>query len=109
MRVVDLARAIGPECQLDVVGIRPGEKLHEIMIPEDEARNCVEFADRYAILPGHFGVDVAAYQARHRGTRCADDFSYSSDRNDHWLSVADLRQIVGAEPDGESKEKRIAA
>jgi UDP-N-acetylglucosamine 4,6-dehydratase len=110
MRILDLARAIAPECHLDVVGIRPGEKLHEIMIPEDEARHCVEFDDRYAILPSHFGMSVPAYQERHHATRCPDGFSYSSDRNDHWLSVADLRMMISDLPASSSDSSgRIAA
>jgi UDP-N-acetylglucosamine 4,6-dehydratase len=95
VRIVDLARAIGPNCQLDTIGIRPGEKLHEVMIPEDEARNSLEFDDFYAILPVQLGVAPAEYQRRHGGRNCADGFCYSSDRNTHWLSVAELRSLVG--------------
>jgi UDP-N-acetylglucosamine 4,6-dehydratase len=95
IRIVDLARAIGPNCQLDAIGIRPGEKLHEVMIPEDEARNSLEFDDFYAILPVQLGVAPADYQRRHGGRNCADGFCYSSDRNTHWLSVAELRSLVG--------------
>jgi UDP-N-acetylglucosamine 4,6-dehydratase len=100
MRIVDLARAVGPECTLDVVGIRPGEKLHEVMIPEDEARNCAEFHDSYAVLPGYFGFDVAGYQARHNGRPCPDDFSYASNTNTHWLTAAELRRMIGLDPAG---------
>lgn len=95
MRIVDLARAIGPACQLDLIGIRPGEKLHEVMIPEDEARNSLEFDDFYAILPVQLGVSPADYRRRHGGRTCPDGFCYSSDRNTHWLSVAELRSLVG--------------
>lgn len=98
MRIVDLARAIGPNCQLETVGIRPGEKLHEVMVPEDEARNSLEFDDSYAILPVQLGRQVSDYQQRHGGRRCADGFCYSSDRNTHWLSVAELRSLLGLTP-----------
>ncbi len=86
MRLVDLAKALAPECKLTEVGIRPGEKLHEIMVPADEARNCLEFEDYYAMLPLQLGVDLSAYQMRHGGTLCPDGFSYSSDTNTHWLA-----------------------
>jgi UDP-N-acetylglucosamine 4,6-dehydratase len=49
MNIVDLARAIAPECRLDIVGVRPGEKLHETMVPEDDARNTVEYDDCFVI------------------------------------------------------------
>jgi UDP-N-acetylglucosamine 4,6-dehydratase len=110
MRIVDLARAVAPECHLDVVGIRPGEKLHEVMVPEDEARNCVEFDDRYVLLPGHSGLDVPGYVRRHGGRPCPDGFSYGSDRNTHWLSTADLRAMIAtAPPEGGRSPMRVAA
>jgi UDP-N-acetylglucosamine 4,6-dehydratase len=98
MRIVDLARAIGPHCQLETIGIRPGEKLHEVMVPEDESRNSLEFEDFYAILPVQLGMPVGNYQANHGGHRCPDGFCYSSDRNTHWLSVPELRVLLGLTP-----------
>ncbi len=90
MKIVDLARAIGPECELEEVGIRPGEKVHEVMISEDDARHTVEHDDYYAILPefpwwnrGHNG-----------GTPCERGFRYSSDTNDDWLTAEQLRDII---------------
>lgn len=110
MNIIDLARAIAPECQLDLVGIRPGEKLHEVMIPEDEARNCTEFDDYFTILPGHFGVDSAAYQERHDGRPCPEGFRYSSDCNTHWLSTAELRAMIAQTvPDACAEPARRAA
>ncbi len=95
MRLVDLAKAIGPECKHVEVGIRPGEKLHEVMVPADEARSCLEFDDYYALLPLQLGVDLPAYQLRKGGTPCPDGFSYSSDTNTRWLSRAELRSMIG--------------
>jgi UDP-N-acetylglucosamine 4,6-dehydratase len=110
MRITDLARAIAPECRLEVVGIRPGEKLHEVMIPEDEARHCAEFEDHFAILPAHFGVDPASYRQRHAGRTCPEGFSYSSDRNTQWITVHELRRMLGLEgPETRTGESRIAA
>ncbi len=94
MRVTDLATAVAPECEIDVIGIRPGEKLHEVMIPEDESRNTVRLENYYAILPTHFGLDVNKYMARHNATLCADGFCYSSDRNDDWITVEKLREML---------------
>lgn len=90
MRIADLARAIGPDCELQEVGIRPGEKLHEVMISEDDARHAVEHDSYYAILPefswwarGHDG-----------GTPCDPTFRYASDTNTQWLSGEQLQQII---------------
>jgi UDP-N-acetylglucosamine 4,6-dehydratase len=98
MHILDLARAIGPNCHVDTIGIRPGEKLHEVMVPEDEARNSLEFDDFYAILPVQLGMQLGDYQERHGGRRCPDGFCYSSDRNTNWLSVSELRTLLGLTP-----------
>jgi UDP-N-acetylglucosamine 4,6-dehydratase len=90
MKVVDLARAIAPECRLDVVGVRPGEKLHETMVPEDDARNTVEYDDCYVICS-------AAAKNRYNGNGgkpCPENFRYSSDNNPRWLTVEELRRLV---------------
>jgi UDP-N-acetylglucosamine 4,6-dehydratase len=95
MKMTDLARAIGPDCEIDVIGIRPGEKLHEVMISEDDARNTLEFDDHYVIQP-EFG-----WWKRHKNTlevsgakQVTDNFRYSSDNNDKWLSLDELKAIV---------------
>jgi len=94
MRVVDLARAVAPECRLEVVGIRPGEKLHEVMIPADEARNTFEYDTHYIIAPAFHEWSVFDFGAN-GGRRVADGFSYASDTNEHTLSVDELREMVG--------------
>jgi UDP-N-acetylglucosamine 4,6-dehydratase len=109
MRIVDLARAIGVKCQFDVVGIRPGEKLHEVMITPDDARNCLEFDDHYAILPNQAGPDRGASAARNGGTPCPEGFCYSSDTNPRWLSVWELRSMLGMEALPGTEEESIAA
>lgn len=95
MKMTDLARAIGPDCEIDVIGIRPGEKLHEVMISEDDARNTLEFDDHYVIQP-EFG-----WWKRHKNAlevngakQVTDNFRYSSDNNDKWLSLDELKAIV---------------
>ena len=93
MKVTDLAAALCPECRTEVIGVRPGEKLHEVMIPEDDSRTAVEYDDYFAILPSCAEAD--AYVEQYGGRRCGDGFRYSSDNNQHWLSAEDLRRIAG--------------
>jgi UDP-N-acetylglucosamine 4,6-dehydratase/5-epimerase len=94
MRLIDLARALAPGCRLVRMGIRPGEKLHEVMIPGDEARNTLEFDDHFAILPTQLGLEVRDYQTRKGGSPCPEGFSYTSDNNTVWLTPAQLRTIL---------------
>ncbi|MEO0082214.1 MAG: UDP-N-acetylglucosamine 4,6-dehydratase (inverting) [candidate division WOR-3 bacterium] len=96
MRITDLARAVAPECTLKIVGIRPGEKLHETLVSEDDARHAVEYDDYYAILPVVHSWD-AGDRVLHGGRPCPDGFCYRSDRNTHWLTIEELRKIAGLE------------
>ena len=91
MNIMDLAAAIAPECKHDIVGIRPGEKLHEVMVPEDDARNTVVMDDRYVILPSFDRPWLDPYKAL---PRCADGFRYSSETNDRWLTRAQLTDML---------------
>jgi UDP-N-acetylglucosamine 4,6-dehydratase len=95
MNILDLANAIGPECRTEVVGIRPGEKLHEVMVPEDDAHHTVEYDDYFAILPAFQDWDQQAYLKANGGRLCPDGFRYSSDTNARWLSVAELHAMIG--------------
>ena len=94
MKLVDLARAIAPECRLDIVGIRPGEKLHEIMVPEDDARNTVEYDDCYVIHAATTNGGGNGAAGRNGGRPCPEGFRYSSDSNPHWLTVDELQRLV---------------
>jgi len=94
MKVVDLARAIGPECETKIVGIRPGEKLHEVMVPEDDAHHTMEHKDYFAILPTFQEWDSINYITKNGGKPCPDGFRYCSDTNTHWLSVQELCDMV---------------
>jgi len=94
MRIVDLAAAIAPECRLETVGIRPGEKLHEVMVPEDDARNTLEFDDYFVIQPA---FPWWAGENAKGGRPCAPGFCYSSDANDWWLSADELRRMAGVQ------------
>jgi UDP-N-acetylglucosamine 4,6-dehydratase/5-epimerase len=92
MRITDLARCIGPECRLDVIGIRRGEKIHEVMILEEDALHTVEMPDRFVIAP-QFTLERTKNWAP-LGRPCPEGFRYSSDTNDHWLSVDELLAMV---------------
>ena len=94
MNIMDLARAIAPQAQTRIVGIRPGEKLHEVMIPEDDARHTLEYDGYYAVLPPYHDWDARASLEEGGGRRCREGFSYSSDTNTEWLTVDELRAMV---------------
>jgi UDP-N-acetylglucosamine 4,6-dehydratase len=94
MKVTDLAQSIAPNCATEIVGIRPGEKLHEVMVPEDDARHTVEYDDYFAILPTFQGWDTEQYLTN-GGRPCPAGFRYSSDTNTRWLTVSELREMAG--------------
>lgn len=91
MKVTDLAKAIAPECKVEIKGIRPGEKLHEAMITEDDARRTLEFDTYYIIQPEFPWWDAESSKG---GKPMAEGFSYVSNTNDHWLSVDELKKLV---------------
>lgn len=96
MRVSDLAEALAPGLEHRVVGIRPGEKLHEVLITEDEARTAREFEDRYIIAPPfHYWAD--SVEVTSRGTAVPDGFRYASDMNDDWLTGNDIAGLLEGE------------
>jgi UDP-N-acetylglucosamine 4,6-dehydratase len=96
MTITDLAQAIAPECATRIVGIRPGEKLHEVMVPEDDAHHTAEYGDYFAILPTFQEWDAKTYFEKYGGTPCPDGFSYSSNNNTQWLSIAELQRMINA-------------
>lgn len=102
VRITDLVRVIAPDCEHQIIGIRPGEKLHEVMVPEDDARLTIEFDDYYVIQPSHSYWNKKDFLDGRQGKPCADGFKYSSDTNTWWLSDEEIAALVGmvkADPD----------
>ena len=93
MRVVDLARAMAPEMETRIVGIRPGEKLHEVMVTADDARNSVALPDRYVIEPP-FNFWSRERTPLSHAKSLDEGFHYSSDTNDQWLDIDQMAQLL---------------
>ncbi len=91
MKIVDLAMAIAPECKLEHIGIRPGEKLHESLLTEDEARHALKFEDYFVILPERPWWKSEKWE---KGEKLSERFKYSSDSNDQWLSGKELHNMI---------------
>lgn len=94
MTVADLASALAPDCEQRTIGIRPGEKLHEILVTADESRHCRDQGSRYVIVPEHMSWDLAPEGLA--GSLPADDFSYTSENNEWWLSVEEIQVMASA-------------
>ena len=93
MRITELAQSMAPDLLQREIGIRAGEKLHELMISEDDARTTVEFSDRYAILTPFLNLIMADYE--NFGVKAVSkDFKYASDSNDDWLSQESFKSLV---------------
>jgi UDP-N-acetylglucosamine 4,6-dehydratase len=92
--IVDLAAAIAPDAEIDVVGVRPGEKLHEEMISEDDARRTFAFDDHYVIAP--LLNEWTGGNRWEVGKQLPEGFSYRSDTNDQWLGPDEIRKLVAA-------------
>ena len=93
MKVTDLATAVAPEARQEIVGIRPGEKLHEQMIGVEDAFYTYEYPEYFKILPAINGWDTCAKRIKD-GKRVADGFSYTSDNNTEWMQPAELRAWI---------------
>ncbi|WP_341322411.1 UDP-N-acetylglucosamine 4,6-dehydratase (inverting) [Solibacillus sp. FSL H8-0523] len=91
MNIMDLAKAIAPECEIEVIGIRPGEKLHEAMIMEDDARHTIEYDSYYVIQPE---TNWWTKDNKLNSKELPENFRYVSNENTHWLSVEELRELV---------------
>jgi len=98
-RITDLAMAIGPECQHPVVGVRPGEKIHEELITSSDSFNTVDLGRYYAILPSGGAYSIADYCAKTGAKKVEPEFSYDSGSNENFLSVDELRKLISEQID----------
>lgn len=92
MKITDLAKAVAPEAKVNMVGIRPGEKLHEVLISEDEARTTVELENMYVVQPAEsfwFG-----HTWEHQGQVLPDGYRFASNTNSEWLTIDGLKEII---------------
>ena len=96
MKITDLVHAMAPEAEIDLIGIRPGEKLHEALITEDDAITTLNLDDRFVIAPRFFPWHER-WEA-FRSAVVAEDFRYTSDLNDEWLGVDQLNEVISAPP-----------
>ena len=93
MKILDLAKAISPTSEIEVIGIRPGEKLHEEMISEDDSRRTVLIGDRYLVKP----VVAEWGYIEPKGELMLEGFSYKSNTNTQWMSVEDIKVFISAD------------
>ncbi|GMR10732.1 MAG: UDP-N-acetylglucosamine 4,6-dehydratase (inverting) [Anaerolineae bacterium] len=91
MRVADVARAIAPKADIEIIGIRPGEKLHEVLVSEDEARHTLELDDMYVVEPP--GALWFGHSWREKGQPLSEGYQYASDSNQEWMTVEEIRAI----------------
>ncbi len=92
MSMLDLAKAIAPEAEIEIIGIRPGEKLHEALISEDEARTTVELDDMYVVQPA--AAMWFGYAWEEMGKRLPEGFTYVSNNNTDWLDISRINEII---------------
>jgi UDP-N-acetylglucosamine 4,6-dehydratase len=93
MLTVDLARTVAPALPHKIVGIRPGEKLHEVMVPRDDSRTTVELSDRYVIVPAS-SPQLMDFYLKSGGARVAEDFEYASNLNPEHLDARGLQSLL---------------
>ena len=95
MKVTDLFDALTPGTEKEIVGIRPGEKLHEMLLTEDESRHAVELENHYVILSEFFGLEKDTHKKYHKiGKKTKHGFSFASHTNDKWLTKKELLKII---------------
>ena len=107
MKMAELARTIAPECKLHEIGIRPGEKLHEVMISTDDGRSAFDFGSHFIIMPQQSLPSWAVRREtceQHGGTLCPDGFYYGSDNNTAWLTNGNLARMIANLDLPEAKE-----
>lgn len=93
-KILDVAEAIGPECEKPIVGVRPGEKIHEEMITEADSLNTYDLGTYYVILPNSVNWDLEQYLIINNGSKVNEGFKYNSGQNDDWETISSLKQKI---------------
>lgn len=93
-KITDVAKAVGPECRQEIVGIRPGEKLHEEMITESDSLNTLDCGKYYVIIPSHPSWSKEKYISHFKAKYVSQGFKYNSGENTEWISVDELRTQI---------------
>lgn len=93
-KITDLAEAIGPNCEHPVIGVRPGEKIHEEMITTSDSYNTVDLGEYYAIVPQTFRYSLDEYLSKNKASKVDAGFAFNSGTNDRWLGVQELRNLI---------------
>jgi len=93
MTMLDLAKAMAPEAQIEIIGIRPGEKLHEVLISEDEARTSVELDDMFVVQPSAEALWFG-HAWQNKGKKLPDGYTYVSNTNSEWLDLEGINEII---------------
>jgi UDP-N-acetylglucosamine 4,6-dehydratase len=94
MKLLDMAQAVAPDCEIDCIGIRPGEKLHEVLLSEDESRNARETDDMFVIPPAHSWWKTENWK---NARALPEGFRYASDSNEQWLTPEHLNRLLAAD------------
>ena len=93
-RITDVATAIGPDCEQKVIGIRPGEKIHEEMITSSDSFNTFDLGTYYTILPQHTRFDLGDYKTHFNAVKVPEGFNYNSGDNTDWVTVEEMRELI---------------
>jgi len=96
IKIIDLVKAFGPNYKYNIIGLRPGEKKHEVMIPQEESRNSIDMGDHYLIQPSLAWWNTSDFikKIKNQGKPASESFEYSSDTNTKWLSVTEIKKII---------------
>ncbi len=93
-RITDVAKAIGPDCVQEVIGLRLGEKIHEEMFSISESLNTYDLGAYFVLIPNIEGFDLEKFLSNNDAKKVPEGFSYSSEKNDEWLTVDEIRELV---------------
>lgn len=108
-KITDLATAIGPDCEQKIIGIRPGEKIHEEMITTSDSLSTVDIGKYYIIIPQGIKINIQYYIDKYKAKKVPAGFSYNSGNNTEWLSVEQIRDLIkkNVDPEFTISEKSI--